>query len=190
MDLLLLSWVIKGPFRHSLASVSSLIYRSSVKGSENQDQEKANPLGLESMVLVPDFMSLLFQPRHGTSLFELWCWRRFLRVSWTARRSNHSIFKEINPEYSLEVLMLKLKLQYFITRCEKLTHWKRLWLEEWGQEKKGATEDEIVRWHHQLNNMRLSKLWEMVKGRWAWHAAVRGSQRVTQNWVTEQRYCA
>ena len=80
VDLLLVSWVMKGPFRHSLASVSSsLIYRSSVKGSENQDQEKANPLGLESMALVPDFMSLLFQPRYGTSLFELRYWRRFLR---------------------------------------------------------------------------------------------------------------
>ena len=57
--------------------------------------------------------------------FELWCWRRLLTVSWTAKRSNQSILKEINPEYSLEGLMLKLKLQYFATWCEKLTHWKR-----------------------------------------------------------------
>ena len=57
--------------------------------------------------------------------FELWCWRRFLRVPWTARRSNQSILKEINPEYSLEGLMLKLQLQYFGHRCEELTHWKR-----------------------------------------------------------------
>ena len=59
--------------------------------------------------------------------FELWCWRRFLRVPWTARRSNQSIPKEINPEYSLEGLMLKLKLQYFGHWCEELTHLKRPW---------------------------------------------------------------
>ena len=58
--------------------------------------------------------------------FELWCWR-LLRVPWTARRSNQSILKEINPGCSLEGMMLKLKLQYFGTSCEELTHWKRLW---------------------------------------------------------------
>ena len=56
---------------------------------------------------------------------ELWCWRRFLRVPWTARRSNQSILKEISPEYSLEGLMLKLNLQYSGHRCKELTHWKR-----------------------------------------------------------------
>ena len=54
--------------------------------------------------------------------FELWCWRRLLRVTWTERRSNQSILKEISPEYSLEGLMLKLKLQYLATCCEELTH--------------------------------------------------------------------
>ena len=58
--------------------------------------------------------------------FELWCWRRLLRVPWTARRSNQSILKEISPGCSLEGLMLKVKLQYFATSCEELTHWKRL----------------------------------------------------------------
>ena len=57
--------------------------------------------------------------------FELWYWRRLLRVPWTARRSNQSILKEINPEYSLEGLMLKLKLQYFGHLLQKLTHWKK-----------------------------------------------------------------
>ena len=57
--------------------------------------------------------------------FEMWYWRRLLRVPWIARRSNQSILKEISPEYSLEGLMLKLKLQYFGTSCEELTHWKR-----------------------------------------------------------------
>ena len=60
--------------------------------------------------------------------FKLWCWIRLLRVTWTARRSNQSILKGINPEYSLEGLMLKLKLQYFgFLRSEELTHWKRSW---------------------------------------------------------------
>ena len=57
-------------------------------------------------------------------VFELWCWRRLLKVSWTARRSNPSILKEINPEYSLEGLMLKLKLQYFGHLMQRVTHWK------------------------------------------------------------------
>ena len=64
--------------------------------------------------------------RQRTDAFELWCWRRLLRVPWTARRSNQSILKEIIPGCSLEGLMLKLKLQYFGHLCEELTHWKRL----------------------------------------------------------------
>ena len=63
--------------------------------------------------------------RRRIDAFELWCWRRLLRVSWTAGRSNQSILKEISPEISLEGMMLKLKRQYF-TSCEQLTHWKRL----------------------------------------------------------------
>ena len=58
--------------------------------------------------------------------FELWCWRRLLRVPWTARPSNQPILKEINPRISLEGMMLKLKLQSLATSCEELTHWKRL----------------------------------------------------------------
>ena len=64
--------------------------------------------------------------RRRIDAFELWCWRRLLRVPWTARTSNQSILKEINPGISLERLMLKLKLQYLTTSCEELTHWKRL----------------------------------------------------------------
>ena len=71
--------------------------------------------------------------------FELWCWRRLLRVPWTARRSNQSILKEISPEYSLEGLMLKLKLQYLTTSCEELTHLKRPWC--WERLKAGAEGD-------------------------------------------------
>ena len=71
--------------------------------------------------------------------FELRCWRRFLRVPWTGRRSNQSILKEISPNYSLEGLMLKLRLQYFATWCEELTHWKRPWC--WERLKTGGEGD-------------------------------------------------
>ena len=87
----------------------------------------------------------------GIDAFELWCWRRLLRVPWTARRSNQSILKEINPEYSLEGLMLKLKLQYFGHLMEELTHWKRPWC--WERLKAGGegAEDEMVGYHHQCD---------------------------------------
>ena len=83
--------------------------------------------------------------------FELWCWRRLLRVPWSARRSNQSILKEISPEYSLEGLMLKLKLQYFghlMQRTDSLEKTLRLGKIEGRQEEKGMTEDEMVGWHH------------------------------------------
>jgi len=86
-----------------------------------------------------------------TDAFELWCWRRLLRVPWTAERSNQPILKEINPEYSLEGLMLKLKLQYFdhlMWKADLLEKTLMLWRQ---QEEKGTTEDEIVGWHHRLN---------------------------------------
>ena len=81
--------------------------------------------------------------------FELWCWRRLLRVTWTARRSSQSILQDINPEYSLESLMLKLKLRnfgYLMQRVNSLE--KTLMLGNTGQEEKGVTEDEMVGWHH------------------------------------------
>jgi len=87
-----------------------------------------------------------------TDAFELWCWRGLLRVPWITKRSNQSILKEITPEYSLEGLMVKLKLPTLATWCEELTYWKRSWC--WERLKvgeKGTTEDEMVGWHHQLN---------------------------------------
>ena len=85
--------------------------------------------------------------------FELWCWRRLLRVPWIARRSNQFIPKEISPEYSLEGPMLKLKLQYFGPSDAK--NWL-IWKDpdagkDWRQEEKGMIKDEIVGWHHWLN---------------------------------------
>ena len=87
--------------------------------------------------------------RRRIDAFELWCWRRLLRVPWTARRSNQSILKAISPGISLEEMMLKLKLQDFghlmqsVESLEK-THAGR----DWGQEEKGTTEDEMAGWHH------------------------------------------
>ena len=85
--------------------------------------------------------------------FELWCWRRLLRVPWTSRRSKQSILKEISPEYSLQGLILKLRLQHFWPPDVKN------WLtaedpdagKDWGQEEKGTTEDEMVGWYHRLD---------------------------------------
>ena len=93
---------------------------------------------------------------HGRmDAFELSCWRRLLRVPWTARRSNQSILKEISPEYSLEGLMLKVKLQYFgylMWRTESLA--KTLMPgKDWRWEEKGTAEDEMVRWHRQLHGL-------------------------------------
>ena len=79
-----------------------------------------------------------------TDAFELWCWRKLLRVSWTAGRSNQSILKEINREYSSEGLMLKLKLRYFSHLIRKDLDVGK----DWGQEEKGTPEDEVTGWHH------------------------------------------
>ena len=88
--------------------------------------------------------------RQRISAFKLWFWRRLLRVPWTARRSNQSILKEINPDYSLEGLMLKLKLQYFghLMRKSQLIRKDPDAGKDWRQEEKGMTEDEMVGWHH------------------------------------------
>ena len=89
--------------------------------------------------------------RRRTDAFELWSWRRLLRVPWTARRSNQSILKEISPEYSLEGLMLKLKLQYFGHLMRRTDSFDPDSGKDWSQEEKDTTEEEMVGWHHQLN---------------------------------------
>ena len=88
----------------------------------------------------------------GIDAFGLWCWRRLLRVPWTARRSNQSILKEISPEYSLEELSWSWNSSTLATWHEQLTHWKRSWC--WGRLKARGevkTEDEMVGWHHRFN---------------------------------------
>ena len=119
--------------------------------------------------------------------FELWCWRRLLRVPWTARRSNQSILKEVSPEYSLEGLMLKLKLPYFGHLIKKLTHLKRSWC--WERLKAGGEGDDRG-WDG----------WMASPALWTWAWAGSGSwwcigkpgmlwsmglQRVRHDWVTE-----
>ena len=106
--------------------------------------------------------------------FELWCWRRLLKVPWTARRSNQSILKEISPEYSLEGLMLKLKLQYFghlMRRTDSFGKTLMLGKIECGGERNDRGWDG---WMASLMDMSLSKLRELVMGRETWCAAFHG----------------
>ena len=121
-----------------------------------------------------------------TDVFELWYWRRLLRVPCTARRSNQSILKEISPEYSLEELLLRLQLQYFghlMGRTDSLEKTLMLGKIEGGRKKEWQDEDEMAEWHRRLNGLEF-------EGSWWWTGKPgvlqpMGLQKVGHDWVTE-----
>ena len=145
--------------------VKATVFPVVMYGYESWTIKKAEPLGIDA--------------------FELWCWRRLLRVPWTARRSNQSILKEISPEYSLEGLMLKLNT--LATWCEEWAHWKRPWC--WERLKAGGEGDNRGwdGWKASLTQW----IWVWVdSGSWWWTGRpsvlwFMGLQRVGQDWVTE-----
>ena len=119
--------------------------------------------------------------------FKLWCWRRLLRVPWTARRSNQSILKEMSPKYSLEGLILKLSSNTSATWCKELSHWKRPWCWE---RLKAEGEGDDRGWDGWMTitdstDVSLSKLWKRLKDRETWRATFHGVTK-SRMWLSDR----
>ena len=121
--------------------------------------------------------------------FELWCWRKLLRVPWTESRSNQSTLKGISPEYSLKGLMVKLKLQYFGHLRRRTDSLEKTLMQGKieGRRRRGQQRTKWLDGITDSTNMNLNKLREMVEGRGAWHAAVHGVTKSQHSLATEQR---
>ena len=119
--------------------------------------------------------------------FDLWCWRRVLRVPWIARRSNQSILKEINPEYFLEGLMLKLKLKYFDHLIQRTNSLEKILMLGKTEDRRRRGQDEMVGWHHRLSGYEFEQALGDSEGQGSLPCCSPWVAKVRHNWATEQQ---